>query len=60
VPDGLNCLAFGSVDGVADKLIMAGGNCSITGLDMHAEERFWTVTGDNAQAIAFIDWDEDG
>jgi hypothetical protein len=48
VPDGLNCLAFGSVEGVKDKLIMAGGNCSITGLDMYAEERFWTVTGDNA------------
>lgn len=33
VPDGLNCLGFGSCEGVADKLIIAGGNCSITGLD---------------------------
>ena len=46
--DGLNCLSFGQVEGVEDKLIMAGGNCSITGLDSLAEERFWTVTGDNA------------
>lgn len=60
VSDGLNCLGFGSIEGVEDKLIIAGGNCSITGLDKAAEERYWTVTGDNAQAICFIDWDEDG
>jgi len=58
--DGLNCLSFGSIEGVDEKLIMAGGNCSITGLDATAEERFWTVTGDNAQTLTFIDWDEDG
>lgn len=60
VSDGLNCLAFGQIEGVDDKLIIAGGNCSITGLDKYAEERYWTVTGDNAQAVAFVDWDEDG
>jgi Bardet-Biedl syndrome 2 protein len=59
VADGLNCLAFGKVPGVFDPLIVAGGNCSITGLDKTAEERFWTVTGDNAQALTFSDWDED-
>lgn len=59
VADGLNCLAFGKVPGVFDPLIIAGGNCSITGLDKTAEERFWTVTGDNAQALTFSDWDED-
>lgn len=48
VADGLNCLCFGSLEGVADKLIVAGGNCSITGLDRQGEERYWTVTGDNA------------
>ena len=58
--DGLNCLSFGQIEGVDDKLIMAGGNCSITGLDSQAEERFWTVTSDNAQTLTFIDWDEDG
>lgn len=60
ITDGLNCLGFGTIEGIADKLIVAGGNCSITGLDKMAEERYWTVTGDNAQAIGFIDWDEDG
>ncbi len=48
ITDGLNCLGFGTVQGVADRLIIAGGNCSITGLDGIAEERYWTVTGDNA------------
>jgi Bardet-Biedl syndrome 2 protein len=46
--DGLNCLGFGKVEGVEEPLIIAGGNCSITGIDFFAEERFWTVTGDNA------------
>lgn len=48
VPDGVNCLSFGrfpSLEG--ESLIVAGGNCSITGFDLQAEERFWTVTGDN-------------
>ena len=60
VADGLNCLKFGQLEGVEDKLIIAGGNCSVTGLDKVAEEQFWTVTGDNAQALCFLDWDEDG
>lgn len=25
-----------------------------------AEERLWTVTGDNVSALAFLDWDDDG
>lgn len=41
-------------------MIVAGGNCSITGFDYSADERFWTVTGDNAASIQFMDWDEDG
>ena len=41
-------------------MVVAGGNCSITGFDLTADERFWTVTGDNATALEFLDWDEDG
>ena len=59
ISDGLNCLVFGKVPGVEDPLIIVGGNCSITGLDKNSEERFWTVTGDNAQTMEFVDWDED-
>jgi len=47
IADGLNCLGLGKIEGVEDKLILAGSNCSITGLDKLAEDRFWTVTGDN-------------
>jgi hypothetical protein len=32
-------------------MIVAGGNCSLTGFDIAADERFWTVTGDNAASI---------
>lgn len=41
-------------------MVVAGGNCSITGFDLEAEERFWTVTGDNVTALEFVDWDDDG
>jgi Bardet-Biedl syndrome 2 protein len=41
-------------------LVVAGGNCSITGFDKHGDERYWTVTGDNVAALEFLDFDEDG
>ena len=58
--DGLNCLRFGKVQGVEEPVIIGGGNCSIVGLDIEAEEKFWTVTGDNVASLAMVDWDEDG
>jgi Bardet-Biedl syndrome 2 protein len=60
VSDGVNCLAFGTFSTVGEVLIVSGGNCSITGFDIAADERFWTITGDNASSIQFMDWDEDG
>lgn len=41
-------------------MIVAGGNCSITGFDLHATESFWTVTGDNVWALESADIDFDG
>jgi Bardet-Biedl syndrome 2 protein len=60
VADGVNCLAFGTFPSIGSPMIVVGGNCSIYGYDLSNEERFWTVTGDNAGAIAFMDWDDDG
>lgn len=60
VSDGVSCLAFGTFPNIGAPMIVAGGNCSITGFDQAADERFWTVTGDNAASIQFLDWDEDG
>lgn len=60
VNDGLNCMAFGYLQSMMpEPLIVTGGNCSITGFDLAGEEKFWTVTGDNARCVEFIDWDED-
>ena len=56
VADGLNCLTFGKMRGIREPLIVAGGDCSITGFDMNAEEKFWTVTGDNARTMTFMPW----
>ena len=60
VSDGVNCLSFGSFPEVGVPMVVAGGNCSITGFDLSSDERFWTVTGDNVTALEFLDWDEDG
>mmetsp|Transcript_24131 Transcript_24131/g.32896 ORF Transcript_24131/g.32896 Transcript_24131/m.32896 type:complete len:212 (-) Transcript_24131:1501-2136(-) len=60
VSDGVISLAFGNISTIEMPLVVVGGNCSITGFDKDAEEKFWTVTGDNARALEFLDWDEDG
>ena len=41
-------------------MVIVGGNCSITGFDWDGEERFWTVSGDNVQALSYVDFDKDG
>lgn len=55
VQDGVNSLAIGQVGNRSDKLIVAGGNCSILGFDKEGTESFWTVTGDNVGALAFYE-----
>lgn len=60
ITDGVNCLTFGKVNNMSEPVVIAGGNCSIVGLDLQGEEQFWTVTGDNVSAMEFVDWDEDG
>jgi Bardet-Biedl syndrome 2 protein len=61
VSDGVSCLAFGTIQEIgSEPLVVAGGNCSITGFDLQGDERFWTVTGDNANTLQFMDWDDDG
>lgn len=45
---------------VGQPLVIVGGNCAITGFDYDGEERFWTVSGDNIQALSFFDFDNDG
>ena len=60
VSDGLNCVAFGEMAGYDDPLVVAGGNCSIVGLDHNADEKLWTVTGDNVTAMEFLDWQNVG
>jgi Bardet-Biedl syndrome 2 protein len=41
-------------------MAVVGGNCSIQGFDMNGEELYWTVTGDNVNAMALADVNGDG
>ena len=60
VSDGVNCLHFTKIHSIREPLIVAGGNCSITGFDINSTESFWTVTGDNVRALESVDIDFDG
>ena len=42
--------------GIKEPLVVAGGDCNITGFDVDAEEKFWTVTGDNVRTMKFMPW----
>ena len=60
VNDGLSSLGLcggESLPDVGQPVVIVGGNCNITGFDGDGEERFWTVSGDNVQSIAFLDFD---
>lgn len=62
VNDGLSslCICDGSfIPDVGQPLVIIGGNCNITGFDVDGEERFWTVSGDNVQALELLDFDND-
>ena len=56
----MNTLVFGSFKEIGSPLVIVGGNCSLIGYDLYGEERFWSITGDNIQALEFLDFDKDG
>jgi Bardet-Biedl syndrome 2 protein len=63
INDGLSSLTLcpgECLPDVGQAVVVVGGNCSITGFDVDGEERFWTVSGDNVQSLAFVDFDQDG
>ena len=63
INDGLTSLALcpkECLPDVGQPVVIAGGNCSITGFDVDGEERFWTVSGDNVGSVAFLDFNRDG
>ena len=51
VPEGVNTMTFGTFPLIGAPMVVVGGNCSIYGYDFSNDERFWTVTGDNARAL---------
>jgi len=56
VPDGVNAMLCGSMGGAAGSpMAVVGGNCSIQGFDMEGAEVYWTVTGDNVNALCLAD-----
>ncbi|XP_065174778.1 Bardet-Biedl syndrome 2 protein homolog [Sycon ciliatum] len=57
---GVNCMTIGVAGDHAEPLVYSGGNCSVTGVDMDGNDQYWTVTGDNVQAIALVDYNLDG
>lgn len=60
VSDGVNCLHFTKIHSIREPLVIAGGNCSITGFDSSGNDTFWTVAGDNVRSLESVDIDFDG
>lgn len=60
VPDGVNAMLCGRLGQRDTPMAVVGGNCSIQGFDMNGEELYWTVTGDNVNAMALADINGDG
>ncbi|XP_011501938.1 PREDICTED: Bardet-Biedl syndrome 2 protein homolog [Ceratosolen solmsi marchali] len=60
LPDGAYCITVGKLGWLPNHVVVVGGNCSITVLDIQADEVFWTVAREKVTALAVFDFDGDG
>ncbi|KAG5341289.1 BBS2 protein, partial [Acromyrmex charruanus] len=58
--DGANCMLVAKVGWLPNHVAVIGGNCSVTILDAHGTEIFWTVMGGIVTSLAAFDFDGDG
>jgi Bardet-Biedl syndrome 2 protein len=60
LPDGAYSITVGKLGWLPNHVLVVGGNCSITVLDIQADEVFWTVAREKVTALAVFDFDGDG
>ena len=60
LPEGAYALTIGKWGEIPEQLAIAGGNCSIHGINSKNEDVLWTVTGDNVSALDLLDFNNDG
>ena len=41
--DGVNALTIGCIGDELEPLVFAGGNCSVQGVDIEGNDKYWTV-----------------
>lgn len=58
--DGTHCITVGRLSWLPMQVAVVGGNCSVTLLDSHGTELFWTVMRNTVTALAIFDFDGDG
>lgn len=58
--DGANCILVAKVGWLPNNVVIVGGNCSVTILDAHGTEIFWTVMAGVVTSLAVFDFDGDG
>ncbi|XP_048510974.1 Bardet-Biedl syndrome 2 protein homolog isoform X2 [Athalia rosae] len=59
--DGVYSIAVGKLGWLTEqRVVVIGGNCSVTVLNSSGVEVFWTVTGDVVVSLAIFDFDGDG
>ena len=59
ITEGVLCMCCGRFSTFTEPLCLAGGNCNIVGVDIHGEEKFWTVLGGNTicMALGYVEAD---
>lgn len=59
VIDGIKTMTIGNFKMNEPPLSIVGGNCSILGYNYEGTDVYWSVTGDDVTALAFMDINED-
>ncbi|KRX11170.1 WD40-repeat-containing domain [Pseudocohnilembus persalinus] len=59
ISDGVTVVAFGSMSGFSQGILIVGGNCNLLGFNEDGEEVYWNVTSDTVSALCFTDIDQD-
>ncbi|XP_043251138.1 Bardet-Biedl syndrome 2 protein homolog [Colletes gigas] len=57
--DGARCIMISKLGWLPNQVAIVGGNCSVTILDQHGTEIFWTVVEGTVSSLAVFDFDGD-
>ncbi|KAI6229448.1 Bardet-Biedl syndrome 2 protein-like protein [Aphelenchoides besseyi] len=60
MPEGINVILIGVIDEFTENLVICGCGTTIWGINARGEDVYWTTLGDEVNAMAICDIDNDG